>query len=138
MYRATEMSHQSQQFQISGEDAISFLTSDEFAGEMEGTLEFALDCDKAALRTHRGGDMKDVIKKIVLPRARGFRRIECSNQPATAFIMGETRQRFLNPFEAHLREPRTPWDLAIKSVLIRNIKVPSEIASVIGGREVTV
>jgi regulator of protease activity HflC (stomatin/prohibitin superfamily) len=138
MYHVTEVSLQSQQFQMSGEDAISFLTSDGFVVEVEGTLEFALDRDKAALLTHRVGDMEDVIKKIILPRARGFSRIEGSKQPATSFIMGETRQQFQNTLEAHLREQCTPWGVTIKSVLIRNIKVPNEIASVIRDRELAV
>ncbi len=138
MWSVTEVSLQSQRFELSGEDAITFLTSDGFIVEVEGTLEFAIRREQAALLTHRIGDMEDVIKKIILPRARGFSRIEGSKQPATSFIMGETRQRFQDTLETHLREKCEEWGVAVKSVLIRNIKVPDEIARVIREREIAV
>lgn len=138
MYNVVEVNLQSQRFEMSGEDAISFLTSDGFLVEVEGTLEFSIQREKAALLTHQVGDMDDIVKKLILPRARGFSRIEGSKQPATSFIMGETRQRFQNTLEAHLRDRCREWGVAIKSVLVRNIRVPDEIASVIREREIAV
>ncbi|MCX7819271.1 MAG: SPFH domain-containing protein [Kiritimatiellae bacterium] len=138
MYNVVEVNLQSQRFEMSGEDAISFLTSDGFIVEVEGTLEFSIQREQAALLTHQVGDMDDIVKKLILPRARGFSRIEGSKQPATSFIMGETRQQFQNTLETHLRERCRDWGVAIKSVLIRNIRVPDEIASVIREREIAV
>jgi regulator of protease activity HflC (stomatin/prohibitin superfamily) len=123
---------------MSGEDAISFLTMDGFNVHVEGTLEFGIIRDEAARLTHRVGDMDDILRKVVLPRARGFSRIEGSKHPAIDFIVGETRQQFQNSLEAHLREKCDSWGVAIKSVLIRNILPPDEIASVIRDREVAV
>lgn len=134
----SEVNLQSQRFEMSGEDAISFLTMDGFTVTVEGTLEYAIIREKAALITHRVGDMDDILKKVILPRARGFSRIEGSKHPAINFIVGETRQQFQNTLEAHLREKSEDWGVAIKSVLIRNIKPPDEIASVIRDREVAV
>ena len=57
---------QSQRFEMSGNDAISFFTQDGFTVRVEGTIEFSIDRDKAALLTHRVGDMDDVLKKIIL------------------------------------------------------------------------
>lgn len=133
-----EVNLQSQRFEMSGDDAISFLTVDGFNVEVEGTLEFALMREHAALLTHRIGDMDDIVKKIILPRARGFSRIEGSKQPATSYIIGETRQQFQNTLETHLRERCKEWGVAVKSVLVRNIKVPDEIASIIREREIAV
>ena len=82
--------------------------------------------------------MDDILKKIILPRARGFSRIEGSKHPAINFIVGETRQQFQNDLEAHLREQCEDWGVSIKSVLIRNIMPPDEIASIIRDREVAV
>ncbi len=138
MYNVVEVNLQSQRFEMSGEDAISFLTADGFIVEVEGTLEFSIQREKAALLTHQVGDMDDIVKKLILPRARGFSRIEGSKQPATSFIMGETRQQFQNTLENHLRERCREWGVAIKSVLVRNIKVPDEIASIIREREIAV
>lgn len=138
IYNVVEVNLQSQRFEMSGADAISFLTVDGFTVNVEGTLEFAILREQAALITHRVGDMEDIVKKIILPRARGFSRIEGSKNPAIAYIVGETRQKFQNNLEQHLQEQCKPWGVAIKSVLIRNIIAPEEIASIIRNREVAV
>lgn len=137
-YNVAEVTLQSQRFEMSGEDAITFLTMDGFNVHVEGTLEFAIMRDRAAAITHRVGDMEDVIKKVILPRARGFSRIEGSKHPAINFIVGETRQQFQNDLQSHLRDKCADWGVAIRSVLIRNIQPPDEIASIIRDREVAV
>ena len=138
MVVVTEVNLQSQRFELSGEDAISFLTLDGFTVNVEGTIEYALMRDQAALLTHQVGDMDDILKKIVLPKARGFSRIEGSKNPAKNYIAGTTRQMFQNSLEAHLKAQCKPWGVDIKSVLIRNITPPDAIASIIRDREVAV
>lgn len=133
-----EVNLQSQRFEMSGKDVISFLTLDGFTVTVEGTIEFALDRDQSALLTHRVGDMDDIIKKVILPRARGFSRIEGSKHPAINFIVGETRQKFQDELETHLSSRCAEWGVDIKSVLIRKIVVPDEIASINREREVAV
>ncbi|MFA7159834.1 MAG: SPFH domain-containing protein, partial [Kiritimatiellia bacterium] len=138
IFNVVEVNLQSQRFVMSGDDAISFLTMDGFTVNVEGTLEFAIERDSAALLTHRVGDMEDIIKKIILPRARGFSRLEGSKSPAINYIVGETRQKFQDSLEAHLKEKCMPWGVAIKSALVRNIIVPEQIASIIRDREIAV
>jgi regulator of protease activity HflC (stomatin/prohibitin superfamily) len=138
LVNVVEVNLQSQRFALSGEDAITFLTMDGFTVNVEGTIEFGLDRSSAALITHRIGDMEDLLQKIILPRARGFSRIEGSKQPAINFIVGETRQQFQDSLETHLRDKCKDWGVSIKSVLIRNISPPDQIASVIRDREVAV
>jgi len=138
LYNVVEVTLQSQRFVLGGEDAISFLTLDGFTVDIEGTLEFGIERDKAALITHQVGDMEDVLKKLILPRARGFSRIEGSKHPAINFIVGETRQKFQDNLEQHLRVNAADWGVAIKSVLIRNIVTPDAISSIIRDREVSV
>ncbi len=138
LVNVVEVNLQSQRFAMSGDDAITFFTLDGFTVRVEGTIEFNISRDKAALLTHRVGDMDDVLKKIILPRARGFSRIEGSKHPAINFIIGETRQQFQDSLEAHLRQQSEEWGVSIRSVLIRNILPPDEIASVIRDREVAV
>ncbi|MDP7422864.1 MAG: SPFH domain-containing protein [bacterium] len=133
-----EVNIQSQRFEMSGKDAINFLTHDGFTVIVEGTIEFKLTRSKVAELTHRVGDMDGIIKKVILPRARGFSRIEGSKYPAINYIMGETRQQFQDNLQADLRTMCAEWGVEIKSVLIRNIKVPDEIASIIREREVAV
>jgi regulator of protease activity HflC (stomatin/prohibitin superfamily) len=138
LVNVVEVNLQSQRFAMSGDDAITFFTLDGFTVRVEGTIEFNITREKAALLTHRVGDMDDVLKKIILPRARGFSRIEGSKHPAINFIIGETRQQFQDNLEAHLRHQAEEWGVSIRSVLIRNILPPDEIASVIREREVAV
>jgi regulator of protease activity HflC (stomatin/prohibitin superfamily) len=138
MVNVVEVNLQSQRFEMSGNDVISFLTLDGFTVTVEGTIEFALKRDKAALLSHRVGDMDDIIKKTILPRARGFSRIEGSKHPAIDFIVGETRQKFQNDLEAHLREKSLDWGVDIRSVLVRKITVPDEIASISRDRQMAV
>lgn len=138
MVDVVEVNLQSQRYGMSGDDSISFLTLDGFNVTVEGTIEYGLQRDSAALLTHRVGDMDDIIKKIILPRARGFSRIEGSKHPAINFIVGETRQGFQRDLETHLREKCTSWGVDIKSVLVRKIIVPDEIASISRDREVAV
>ena len=138
IYNTVEVNLQSQPFEMTGKDVISFLTMDGFTVTVEGYIEFAIDRDDAAFLTHRVGDMDDIIKKLILPRARGFSRIEGSKHPAVNFIVGETRQKFQNDLEEHLRSKAKGWGLDIKAVNIRKIIVPDEIASINRDRELAV
>jgi regulator of protease activity HflC (stomatin/prohibitin superfamily) len=138
IYNSVEVNLQSQRFDMSGKDVISFLTLDGFTVTVEGYIEFGIQRDEAAFLTHRVGDMDDIIKKLILPRARGFSRIEGSKHPAVNFIVGETRQKFQNDLEAHLRSKSTGWGVDIKAVGIRKVIVPDEIASINRDRELAV
>ena len=129
---------QSQRFELSGDDAITFLTQDGFTVRAEGTLEFNLSLDKVALLAHEVGDMDDILQKLILPSARGFSRIEGSKKHATEFIVGESRQAFQNSLETYLKSVCAPWGISLNSVLIRDIFAPQEVASIIRARELAV
>lgn len=138
LYSVTIVNVQSQRFELSGADAISFLTLDGFTVQAEGTLEFNLELDKIALLSHEVGDMDDVLQKIILPSARGFSRLEGSKKRATEFIVGESRQAFQNSLEAYLKDICRPWGISLNSVLIRDIFAPQEVAQIIRARELAV
>ena len=138
MFSVAEVNLQSQRFEMSGEDAINFLTVDGFTVHVEGTIEYALIPGQVAKLTQQVGDMDDIIKKVIMPPARGFSRIEGSKNPAKNYITGETRQKFQNNLEAHLKSKCLESGVAIRSVLIRNITPPDQIASIIRDREVAV
>ena len=138
VYSVSIVNIQSQRFELSGADAISFLTLDGFTVNAEGTLEFNLEIDKVAMLSHEVGDMDDILQKIVLPAARGFSRIEGSKKSATEFIVGESRQAFQNSLEKYLRDVCKPWGVSLNSVLIRDIFAPQEVASIIRARELAV
>jgi regulator of protease activity HflC (stomatin/prohibitin superfamily) len=135
LYAVSIVNIQSQRFELSGGDAILFLTLDGFPITVEGTLEFNLNVEKAALLTHEVGDMDDIMQKLILPSARGFFRIEGSKKTATEFIVGESRQAFQDSLETYLKSVCTPWGISLNSVLIRDIMAPQQIASIIRDRE---
>ncbi len=136
VYAVSEVNLQSQRFELQGEDAIMFLTQDGFTVTVEGTLEFAVTRERAPQLTHQVGDVDDILKKIILPKARGFSRIEGSKHPAIDFIVGETRQGFQDSLEKHLIAQCARWGVEIRSMLIRNITPPEEVAEIIREREV--
>ena len=126
---------QSNRFELDGDDAIDFLTMDGFTVRVEGTLEYAISRDKAALLTHEVGDLEDILQKVIIPRARGFARIEGSKGQALNYIVGEMRQEFQDKLFAHLKTQCGKWGVEIRSFLVRNITPPDEISSVIRERE---
>ena len=138
VYSVTIVNVQSQRFELSGADAISFLTLDGFTVQAEGTLEFNLELGKVALLSHEVGDMDDILQKIILPSARGFSRIEGSKKRATEFIVGESRQAFQNSLEQYLKDICKPWGISLNSVLIRDIFAPQDVAQIIRERELAV
>lgn len=135
LYAVSIVNIQSQRFELSGADSIIFLTLDGFPITVEGTLEFNLSVEKVAQLTHEVGDMDDIMQKLILPSARGFSRLEGSKKNATDFIVGESRQAFQNNLEKYLQTVCKTWGISINSVLVRDIIVPQQIASVIRDRE---
>lgn len=138
LYAVSIVNVQSQRFELSGADAITFLTQDGFSVTAEGTLEFNLEAGRVAQLTQEVGDMDDVLQKIILPNARGFSRIEGSKKVATEFIVGESRQAFQDRLETYLRGVCKPWGIALNSVLIRDIFAPQAIAAIVRDRELAV
>lgn len=135
IYSVVPLNLQSQRFEMAGEDAIDFLTSDGFTVKVEGTVEYAVDRKSAAKLTHQVGDLDDMLQKVILPHVRGFARIEGSKGQALNYIVGEMRQQFQDKLYNHLKEECGKWGIEIRSVLVRNISAPDEIARVIRDRE---
>jgi len=126
---------QSNRVELSGEDAIDFLTIDGFPVKAEGTVEYAINRDNAAILTHKVGDSEDILKKIILPRVRGLARIEGSKGSALTYIVGERRQEFQDKLTEALKTQCGKWGVEIRSILIRNITPPDQISSIIRERE---
>ena len=134
----TVVNLKSQRFQMSGSDAINFLSQDGFIITVEGTIEWAVKKEVAPLITTEVGDLDDILNKVILPMARGFSRIEGSKKPAVEYIMGETRQQFQDKLFGHLTKKCGERGIDIRSVLIRNIIPPQEIAGIVRERQIAV
>ena len=138
LYMVTPVNLKSQRFEMSGEGSIVFLSLDGFDISVEGTIEWAVRQEAAPLITTEVGDLDDVLNKIILPTARGFSRLEGSKKPAIDYIMGDTRQQFQDKLSEHLKSVCIERGIEIRSVLIRNIMPPQEIASIIRERQIAV
>ncbi|MBI1870799.1 MAG: hypothetical protein HYS07_06375 [Chlamydiae bacterium] len=138
LVNVTPVNLQSQRFDFSGKDAINFLSFDGFNITVEGTIEWAIKRENAAMITVRVGDFEDILNKIILPRARGFCRIEGSKKAAAEYISGLTRQEFQQNLLQHLQQTCEERGIKILSTLIRNIVPPQEIASPIREKEIAV
>lgn len=135
IYSISIVNIQSQRHEFSGPDSITFLTLDGFPVSLEGTVEFNILPEKAPRLTHEIGNMEDILKKLILPSFCGFARIEGSKKTATEFIIGESRQVFQDRLEEYLKRNCGIWGISINSVLIRDIIVPQQVASIIRDRE---
>lgn len=125
----------SHKYDMLGDDAIHFPSSDSFTISIEGTIEWALRPDSVARVTVEYGDEDDILSKIILPNARSISRIQGSKLKAREFISGKTRTAFQDHLLEELRRECWSQGVDIKSALVRDIQPPAEIASLISQRE---
>lgn len=125
----------SHKYDLLGGEAIHFPSNDSFLITIEGTIEWAVRPDHVAEVTVAYGDEEDILHKIILPNARSISRIEGSKLRAKEFIGGRTRTAFQDRFLAELKRESWKQGIDIKSALVRDIQVPSEIATLISQRE---
>ncbi len=125
----------SHKYDMLGDDAIQFPSSDSFTIAIEGTIEWALRPEHIARVTVEYGNEADILDKIILPNARSISRIQGSKLSAREFINGKTRTAFQDQFLHELRRECWSQGIDIKSALVRDIKPPAEIATLISQRE---
>ncbi|MCH7808716.1 MAG: hypothetical protein IIB60_05775 [Planctomycetes bacterium] len=125
----------SHKYDMLGEDAIQFPSSDSFTISIEGTIEWAIRPDRVAEVTVAYGDEEDILSKIILPNARSISRIQGSKLKAREFISGKTRTAFQEKLLAELEKECWKQGIHIKAALVRDIQTPAEIAGPISRRE---
>ncbi len=125
----------SQKCDMVGDDAIHFPSSDSFTITIEGTIEWAIRPDHVAEVTVAYGDQRDVLDKIILPNVRSLARIQGSKLQTREFISGKTRIVFQDKLLTELKTECWKQGIDIRSALVRDIKPPAEIASLISQRE---
>jgi len=111
-----------------GRDAIYFPSADGFNIIIEGTIEWAIMRERAAEVFTTLGTESDINQKIIIPLGRSLSRIQGSKHKAVEFITGSTRQKFQDLLFRDLKAACEVNGIEIKSVLIRKIIPPEEIA----------
>jgi len=138
--RVTPISIQSQRFEMAGDVAIRFPSSDSFEIRMEGFVEWSVMPDKLPLlytQYGMGGELVPLLEeRVILPYARSFSRLVGSQFSARDFIAGDTKLRFQHDFETRLREVCAAQGIEILQALVRDIVPPDEIKNPINEREV--
>lgn len=125
----------SHKYDMRGDDAIHFPSTDSFTITMEGTIEWAIQPHRVAEVTVAYGDEQHILKKIILPNARSIARIQGSKLKAREFISGTTRQQFQDRLREELAQECGEQGINIRAALVRDIKPPSAIAGPISERE---
>jgi regulator of protease activity HflC (stomatin/prohibitin superfamily) len=138
--RVTPVSLQSQRFQMSGNDAIRFPSSDSFEIRMEGFVEWSIVPEKLPLiyvQYSEGAELIELLEaRVILPYSRSFSRLVGSKYVAREFISGDTRLKFQQEFEDKLRSACAAQGIEIKQALVRDIIPPDDIRNPINEREV--
>lgn len=144
-----EVSLRSQRFDMEDTKSILFPSKDGFDITLEGTIEWFINKDRVAEVYMKYNDESDkdgtgkkvtftdkVISKVILPNARAFSRIQGSKYIGREFISGKTRKLFQNAFLNDLKEACEMEGIIIKSALVKTIRPPVRIATVIKDREI--
>ncbi|MEA2711653.1 MAG: hypothetical protein QOF78_4254 [Phycisphaerales bacterium] len=138
--RVTPISIRSHRFEMSGEEAIKFPSSDSFEIKVDGFVEWSIIPDKLPLVYSQYGEGNELIpllqEKVILPYARSFSRLVGSQYNARDFISGDTKLKFQQEFESKLREACGKQGIEVLQALVRDIEPPAAIKNPINEREV--
>ena len=142
-HRVNSLDCRSERFDLSQSGEMGFPSKDGFWISLDGVIEFRVAPDRAAevyviYNDNSNGDLihEELIRKVILPKARSFCRLEGSNKLGREFIQGETRTQFQQDFEDAMRRECEPLGIEIIQALITRIRPPEQIADPVREREI--
>ena len=139
-HRITPITVKSQRFEMGGDDAIQFPSSDGFDIKMEGFVEWSIDPEKLPLIYTQYGEGAQLVEhlqaKVILPYSRSFTRLAGSRYSARDFISGDTKLQFQREFAGNLTEACERQGIIVYQALVRDIVPPDQIKEPINEREV--
>lgn len=140
--RVSKVDCRSQRFNLAVKKDMGFPSKDGFWVSLDGRIQFRVNPEKAAevyviYNESENGDEIDeeIIRKVIMPNARSFCRLEGSNKLGKDFIEGETRMVFEKNFQQAMVEACEPLGIEIQEALITQIRPPEQIAQPIKERE---
>ncbi len=141
-YRVDLVDCRSQRFNLLEKKDMGFPSKDGFWVSLDGIIEFQVDPERAAevyvtYNDSENGPLIDeeLVRKIVMPIARSYCRVEGSKKSGREFITGDTRMAFEENFERVMREECEPRGVTILQALITGIRPPQQIAEPVRERE---
>ncbi len=124
-----------QRFNLSESKDLGFPSKDGFWVSLDSIVEFRVKPEMAAkvfvlYNEEANGDRIDeeVVRKIILPAARSFCRLQGSNNSGRDFIEGTTRTHFQDEYQKSMRDKCDRLGIEIIQALITNIYPPEQIA----------
>ncbi len=142
MYRISKVDCRSQRYNLAEAKDMGFPSKDGFWVSLDGRIQFRINPEKAAevyviYNEEENGDAIDeeIIRKVIMPNARSFCRLEGSNKLGKEFIEGETRMEFEKRFQEAMVTACEPLGIVIQEALITKIFPPDQIAEPIQERE---
>jgi regulator of protease activity HflC (stomatin/prohibitin superfamily) len=138
--RVTPVSIRSHRFEMTGDDAIRFPSSDSFEIKLDGFVEWSVVPDKLPLVYVQYGEGNELItyleEKVILPYARSYSRLVGSQYNARDFISGDTKLKVQDEFEKKLSDACRKQGIEVLQALVRDIEPPVAIKQPINEREV--
>ena len=147
MYRVQAIDCRSQRFNLADGFDMGFPSKDGFWVSLDGIIEFRVKPERAAkVYVTYNEDTNDqesqfdidqeIIRKVIMPNARAFCRLQGSNSSGRDFIGGETRTAFQKAFQEAIRKTCEEQGIEIVQALITKINPPQAIAGPVRDREV--
>lgn len=130
-----------QRFNLSESKDLGFPSKDGFWVSLDSIVEFRVNPEIAAkafvLYNEEGNGERvdeEVVRKVILPAARSFCRLQGSNNSGREFIIGRTQ--FQESYQTTMRAKCDPLGIQIIQALITKINPPEQIAKPVRDREI--
>lgn len=130
-----------QRFNLSESKDLGFPSKDGFWVSLDSIVEFRVKPQMAAkafvLYNEEGNGSRvdeEVVRKVILPAARSFCRLQGSNNSGRDFIQGRTQ--FQETYQTTMKANCDPLGIEIIQALITKINPPQQIAKPVQDREI--
>jgi len=117
---------------------ISFLSKDGFRFPVKGTVEWAIDEQRAPEVFVLIGDENEIVSKVILRSALSMSRIQGSKYTSADVIAGTVRKAFQDEFNKHITAESVKKGVLVKAALISEIEPPTKISEPIRQREIAI
>src|SRR5262245_3280999 len=132
-----------QRFNLSESRDLGFPSKDGFWVSLDSIVEFRVKPEMAAkvfvlYNEETNGDRlnEEIVRKVILPAARSFCRLQGSNNSGRDFIEGTTRTHFQDEYQKSMHERCDNLGIEIIQALITKINPPEQIAKPVRDREI--
>ena len=132
-----------QRFTLGDSGDLGFPSKDGFWVSLDSIVEFRIKPDYAAQvfsLYHETGTVSDlhqeIVRKVILPAARSFCRLQGSNNLGRDFIQGDSRTEFQANYQSTMKQRCEPLGIEIVQALITKINPPEAIAEPVRQREI--